>query len=188
MILNTDDNRQWEVLESEYLHKEPWFTARKDHVRLANGNEIENYYVLEYPNWVCTLAITKDGKYVMVRQYRHGLAVTALELCAGVAEKEDASPVVSAQRELLEETGYAGGNWELLMVTSANPGTHTNLTYCFLATDVEKVSEQDLEATEDLSVHLLSLDELKDIMLKDKVMQSMHAATVWKYLAVNRLM
>lgn len=182
------DDKSWKVLNSEYLYKEPWFTARKDHVRLANGNEISSYYVLEYPTWVCTIAITKDGKFVLVRQYRHGLGTIAMELCAGVSEKEDASPMISAQRELLEETGYGNGNWEQFMVTSANPGTHTNLTYCFLATDVEKVSEQQLEATEDISVHLLSLDELKEILMEDGVVQSMHAAALWKYMALNKLM
>ena len=95
--------------------------------------------------------------------------------------------MVSAQRELLEETGYANGNWEQIMVTSANPGTHTNRTYCFVATDVEKVSAQHLEATEDITVYLLSLEEVKDLLYKDGILQSMHAATIWKYLAMNNL-
>ena len=76
-------------------------------------------------------------------------------------EKEDASPLISAQRELWEETGYGKGNWQEYMVISANPSTHTNLTYCFLATDVELIDHQHLEATEDLSVHLLTLEEVK---------------------------
>lgn len=188
MRIKDKDDKAWDVLSSKYLHREPWFTARQDHVRLANGNEIESYYVLEYPDWVCTIAITKDNQFVMIRQYRHGLGVTAIELSAGVTEKEDANPMISAQRELLEETGYGKGNWKLLMVTSANPGTHTNLTYCYLATDVEKVSEQNLEATEDISVHLMSLEEVKQILLEDGIVQSMHAAALWKYMGINRLM
>ena len=40
---------------------------------------------------------------------------------AGVCEKEDASPLISAQRELWEETGYGKGNWQEYMVISANP-------------------------------------------------------------------
>ena len=48
------------VLESAYLFNKPWLTVRKDKIRLANGIIIPDYYVLEYPNWVNILAITKD--------------------------------------------------------------------------------------------------------------------------------
>ena len=103
----------------------------------------------------------------------------------GVCEKEDASPLVSAQRELLEETGYGNGNWSELMVIGVNPSTHTNLTYCYLATDVESVMAQHLEDTEDLSVHLLTLDEVKELLLNDQIKQALHAAPLWKYMAMN---
>ena len=181
------NDRKWKVIDSEYLFREPWLTVRRDHVELPNGNRIPQYYVLEYPNWVNTIAITKDKKFIFVRQYRHGLQCTSMELCAGVTEKEDDSPMISAQRELLEETGYGNGNWVKFMETSANPGTHTNITFCYLATDVEKISDQNLEPTEDISVHLLSIDEVKELLLNDKIVQSMHAAPLWKYLAINHL-
>ena len=154
----------WTVLSSEYLHRAPWLTVRKDHVVLPNGNHIPSYYILEYPNWVNTIAITRNGQFVFIRQYRHGIQETSYELCAGVCEEEDGSPMVSAQRELLEETGYGNGVWKEFMQISPNPSTHTNITYCFLATDVEKISEQHLEDTENLTVHLLSLQEVKDLL------------------------
>ena len=43
------DPMEWEVLESEYLYKRPWLTARREHVRLPTGAEIKDFYVLEYP-------------------------------------------------------------------------------------------------------------------------------------------
>jgi ADP-ribose pyrophosphatase len=100
-----DSDKPWEVISSEYLHRAPWLTVRKDHLVLPNGNHILSYYILEYPDWVNTIAVTSDGQFVFIRQYRHGLQQTSYELCAGVCEKEDASPLASAQRELLEETG-----------------------------------------------------------------------------------
>lgn len=181
------DDKAWKVLKSEYLFQEPWLTIRREHVQLPNGNEIPDYYILDYPDWVNIIAITKDKEFVLIRQYRHGLGYTAMELCAGVCEKEDESPLVSAKRELLEETGYSKGNWELFSEFSVNPGTHTNMTYCFVATDVEKVSEQNLEATEDITVHLLTLDELIELLSKDGIKQAVQAAPLWKYLATNHL-
>lgn len=176
---------KWEVLDSKYLSREPWFTVRRDHVKLPNGNEIPDYYILEYPNWVNTIAITKNREFVFVRQYRHGLRDVMFELCAGVCEKEDTSPMVSAQRELLEETGYGNGEWKPFMVASANAGTHSNLVYSFLVTDVEKITEPHLENTEDLSVHLFTFDEVKKLLVDGEIKQAQFAAPLWKYIAEN---
>jgi len=182
-----DSDSPWEIISSEYLHKAPWLTIRKDHVVLPNGNHIPSYYILEYPDWVNTIAITHDGQFVFIRQYRHGLQETSYELCAGVCEEEDASPLISAQRELLEETGYGNGTWQEYMQISPNPSTHTNITYCFLATDVEKISEQHLEDTESLSVHLLTLAEVKELLQKGEIKQALMAAPLWKYIAEKGL-
>lgn len=59
----------WTVLSSEYLHRAPWLTVRKDHVVLPNGNHIPSYYILEYPNWVNTIAITRDEN-ISKQQYQ----------------------------------------------------------------------------------------------------------------------
>lgn len=60
-----DDNMEWEVLESEYLYKRPWLTARREHVKLPTGAEIQDFYILEYPEFCNVIAITKDGKVVL---------------------------------------------------------------------------------------------------------------------------
>ena len=177
--------RTWKVLESTYLHRKPWLTVRSERVELPNGNQIPEYFVFEYPDWINVIAITKDKKFVFVSQYRHGLGETSYELCAGVCEKEDGSLLVSAQRELLEETGFGGGNWSEYMTISANPGTHTNLTHCFLATDVEPVAPQHLEDTEDLAVHILTLENVLELLKTDQIKQAIHAAPLWKYIAEN---
>ena len=123
--INTDG--KWEILKSEYLFKRPWLTVRKDCVQLPSGQVNDEFYVLEYPDWVNVIAITKDGQYVMERQYRHGLGVTCYEVCAGVVEAGE-PPLEAAKRELLEETGYAGGEWEEIMTLCGNSSTTNNYT------------------------------------------------------------
>jgi len=172
------DDRKWEVIESEYLIKRPWLTARRDRVKLPTGVEIPEYYILEYPDWVNVIAITCEGQFVMVRQYRHGIRETRYEICAGE------EPLVSAQRELYEETGYGNGSWSKLMTISGNASTMTNMTHCYLATDVEAISTQHLEDTEDLSMHLLSREEVKTLLMNDEVKQALMAAPLWKYFAL----
>ena len=94
----------WKVLRTEYLIKRPWLTARRDDVELPDGRTIPEYYVLEYPDWVNVIAITKDGHFVMERQYRHALGCTCFELPCGVIEQGE-TPIEAAMRELEEETG-----------------------------------------------------------------------------------
>lgn len=180
--------QNWQIIESKYLIEQPWCTVRADHVKLPNSVEIPNYYILEYPNWVNVIAITKENQFVMVHQYRHGIQKRLYELPAGVCDPTDPSPLESAKRELLEETGYGGGDWQEYSVISANPGTHNNLCYCFLATNVEKISEQHLEETEDLKTAILSLEEVKQLLINDEIKQAMHVAPLWKLMALKGLM
>ena len=154
-------------------------------MKLPNGTVIPEYYVLEYPTWVNVIALTDDGKFVLVRQYRHALGETRYELCAGVCE-EGEEPLAAAQRELFEETGYSGGEWELWMTLSANASSMNNLTYCYLATGVKRTSTQHLEPTEDLTVHLVTRKRLFAMLKADEFRQALMMAPLWKYFSQVR--
>ncbi|MEG0789841.1 MAG: NUDIX hydrolase [Alistipes sp.] len=176
-------NRQWKVVCSEYLARKPWFTVRHECVELPNGNRVPDYYVFEYPDWVNVIAITKEHQFVFITQYRHGLGETAYEIVAGVIEPADTSPLAAAKRELLEEAGYGNGVWREQMVLCANPATQNNLTHCFVATDVERLSAQQLDNTEDIKVCLLTIDQVRELLETSAIKQALMAAPLWKYMA-----
>lgn len=171
---------KWKILKSEYIAHRPWMTARCDTVQLPDGRVNPEYWVLEFPDWVNVIAITKEGDMVMVRQYRHALGVTEYEICAGVIEEGEA-PLAAAQRELLEETGYAGGEWTEFMTICANPSNHTNLAHTFLALGVERVAEQHLDATEELTYHIIPQREVFAMLQRGEMLQALMAAPLWKY-------
>lgn len=181
----SDEAMKWKVLDTEYLFTRPWLTVRRDKVQLPNGTVHPEYYVLEYPTWVNVIALTEDGNFVMVKQYRHGLGIVATELCAGVAE-EGETPLEAAKRELLEETGFGGGEWELNMVVSANPGSQNNLSYSFIAHGVRQISGQHLDATEDVKVEILTEEQVYSMLLNDELKQALMAAPLWKYFALKK--
>ena len=176
-----NEDRKWRVLSSEYLFRRPWLTARKDVVKLPDGRVNPEYYVLEYPDWVNVIALTADGQMILERQYRHGLGKTCYELPCGVIE-EGETPLEAAKRELLEETGYAGGQWFEWMTLTGNASSTNNLTHSFLATGVEKVAGQSLDATEDIEVSLHSPEFVRDLLVDNQILQSLMAAPLWKYL------
>ena len=78
-----NEDKKWKILSTEYLVRRPWLTARRDVAQLPDGRVNDEYYVLEYPDWVNIIAITKDGQIVMERQYRHALGNTCYELPPG---------------------------------------------------------------------------------------------------------
>ena len=180
-------NRKWNVLSSEYLLRNgAWCTVRRDTVQLPTGVVIPEWYIFEFPSWANVIAITKDGKMILVSQYRHGLGQTNYELSAGMVDPTDDSPMVGAKRELEEETGYGGGRWSLYMTTSANPSNHNNLNYTFLAEDVELVTERHPETSEDLEVHLFTKAEVRELLERGEMIQAMHAAPLWRYFAEEK--
>ena len=171
---------KWKSLCSEYIIKRPWLTARRDKIELPDGRIIPEFYVLEYPEWVNVIAITTDGKFVMERQYRYAADSTNFEIPCGVMEQGE-TPLEAAMRELKEETGYGGGQWRELMCISANPTSMTNMTHCFVATGVQKVSDQHLDATEELEVHLLSQDEVQALLRNNEMIQSLMIAPLLRF-------
>jgi len=119
---------------------------------------------------------------VMERQYRHGAGKTCIEIPCGVME-EGETPLEAARRELLEETGYGNGEWSHLMTLSANPGSHTNVSDTFVARNVEKIAEPHLDATEDLSVFLLTQEEVKDLLDRNELLQALMVAPLYRFFA-----
>ena len=78
----------WKTLSSEYIFRRPWLTVRHDDMELPNGNRIPEYYILEYPDWVNMIAITRDDRFIFVRQYRPGIARTAMNCAPEYAKQK----------------------------------------------------------------------------------------------------
>lgn len=179
-------NRKWKVLEStKLLSKGTWMNLRQERVQLPSGAIVPEWFILEFPDWINVIAITKDGKFVMEDQYRHALGETHYELVAGVIDPGE-TPLEAAKRELSEETGYGGGEWLLFMTVSPNPTNHTNRSYTFLATGVEKLSEQHQEATEDIHVDIFTEAEVRELLETGQMIQALHIAPLWKYFATKK--
>lgn len=180
------ENRKWKVLKSEHiLRLGQWLSVRQEEVQLPSGTVIPTWFVLEFPNWINVIAITKDGEMVMEDQYRHALGETHYELVAGVIDPGE-TPLEAAKRELSEETGYEGGEWELYMTLSPNPTNHNNLSYTFLARGVEKTREQHQERTEDIRVHVMKQEEVRELLERGEIVQALHAAPLWKYFCLDK--
>lgn len=179
---NNGITHNWEILESEYIHQSQWLVARKDKVKTTQGVVINDFYVLEYPTWVNVVAITDTGKYILEKQYRHGIGEVVYEICAGTCEKGE-EPLAAAQRELLEETGFGGGKWSFLGKFAPNPNSMNNWCYSFLAEGVIKQQEAQQEPSENIEVLQVDKSELKSKIMDGEIVEGIMLALLWLHLA-----
>ena len=167
--------QKWEKLSSRYLVKERWATLRVDTCKLQNGTVKDDYYVLEYPDWANAVALTKDNKVIMVRQYRHAADIISLEMPGGVVEPNE-DPELGIKRELLEETGYSFESCERIATLYANPATSTNRTFTYLLKGGVKTHGQHLDEHEILNVEEYTIEEVRQLLADNKIDQALHSA------------
>ena len=154
------------ILNWQLVKKEPGpdltlFQARFDWLENPrNGHRIKAT-VIEAPDWVNVVALTPEHSLVLVKQYRFGIEGISLEIPAGVVDPGEQSRI-TAERELLEETGYSSQDWEYLGWVSPNPAYLNNRCHHWLARDVTRTSSPVLDAGESVEVLVLSLDEIRD--------------------------
>jgi 8-oxo-dGTP pyrophosphatase MutT (NUDIX family) len=114
-------------------------------------------------DWVSVVPVTRDGKFVLVRQYRIGVDGPTLEIPGGVID-EGQEPAGAALRELREETGYGGGELVSLGATQPNPALQNNWHHMFLARGVERMGEPQFDAGEHCELVVVSESEMRTLM------------------------
>lgn len=160
--------KKWKTLRSKMVFDHTWYRLRQDEVALPNGQIVDDYFVSLRPDIATVLPITETGEVVFVRQYRHGIGKVLLELPAGNFDAGE-QPLMVAQRELLEETGYKSEAWEAIASIYSNPVKQNNQNHLFRATSVKKVAAQQLDSTEDIEVVLKPIADIPKLIASGEV-------------------
>ncbi len=167
---------KWKVLSSEYLFNDNWFKVRRERCETPGGKIVDPYYIYDFSTWVGALPVTEGGKILMVKQYRHAIGETCMEIPGGCVDDTDENLESAIARELKEETGYAFSSFEYLGKISPNPSTNSNLMHMFLAKGGKKVADQQLDDNEEIEVVEMSMEELKGLMRNNQLLQAMHVS------------
>jgi 8-oxo-dGTP pyrophosphatase MutT (NUDIX family) len=171
----------WQVLESKYSYRDRWLAVRSDTVRVPNGTILSPYHTIEFPEWICAIALTPEREIVLIEEYRHGIERNSFELPCGTPDHEGESVLEATKRELREETGYAADEWHALGSSTANTARQNNRVHAFLALDARKVAEPELDAGEVISTHLVPWERfLTDLADGRLEIPGLHLAALWQ--------
>jgi ADP-ribose pyrophosphatase len=170
------DTNVWRVLHERHLASYRVFAVTELGCARVDTGHSHTFYRIDSVDWVNVVPVTADGRLVMVRQYRHGLGHATLEIPGGLVDPGE-SPLDTAARELLEETGYRAGNVELLGTVSPNPALFGNRLHSYVATGCELVGEIENDENEHTTVELLHPDQLDAKLLAGEIDHALvHAA------------
>ena len=151
---------------------------------LIEGRKVKRE-MIEHRGAAAMLAFDENQKVILVKQHRypHGFV---LEIPAGTLEKGE-KPIKCAFRELEEETGYKAKKMTPLITFYPSIGYNTEVIHCFLASNLKKISDLQLDEDEILSVVKVDLNKLIKMIQNGKIKDSKTICAVLAYAAKKRL-
>jgi 8-oxo-dGTP pyrophosphatase MutT (NUDIX family) len=133
-----DAAEQWQVLDSVERARSHVVALRTDLVLMPDGTSAERDVVV-HPGAVGIVALDGDDRALMIRQYRHPVGRMLWEIPAGLRDVDGEPAGVTAERELLEETGYRARDWHVLVDYFSSPGMTDERLRVYLARGLSEI-------------------------------------------------
>lgn len=154
----------------------------QDRMQLPDGSE-ENFDFIKHRGAAAVIPVLDDGRIIMVRQYRNAIDQYTLEIPAGGLNGADEPTRVAAHRELEEETGYRANIEDVTFLLTL----YTTVAFCnekidiYVARNLEK-THQHLDDDEFIDVSIHTVDELSQMILDGKIVDSKTIAGIMTYI------
>lgn len=143
--------------------------------------KINDYAVLDSPNWVNIIPVTRDKKIVLVEQYRHGTDSITLEIPGGLRNPGE-DPADGAARECMEETGYSSTeNPVQIGVSRPNPAYQNNFCHSFVWFNCEQNLKPEPDANEIIKIHAIPVKEVFEMAKNGTIDHSVILTALFYY-------
>jgi ADP-ribose pyrophosphatase len=167
-------------IKTEVAFETPWFQV----VAKTMREEEPPYYSLRLPDYASLLGLTEEGKVLVVRQYRPALERYTIELPSGIVDPGE-SPAETAGRELLEETGYAASDVEVLGAMDPDGGRLSNRIWGCFSGRLKRIPGHPPEPG--IEVIEWTIDELYQACNRGPFDHALHVAIVLQALLQGKL-
>jgi ADP-ribose diphosphatase len=162
----------WKRISSERVADCRVFKVREDTCERESDKKRSTFFVVENPDWVNIIALTKTREVVLIEQFRYGTEEIILEIPGGMIDADE-SPEMAARRELLEETGFSSDEFILLGKSHPNPAIQNNTIFHYLAVNCEKTHDTTFDEHESVVTKTVSLAEIKNLILEGRITHSL---------------
>lgn len=159
------------------------FKVREDFCERESNGKTSSFFVIENPDWVNVIALTRNREVVLIEQFRHGIEEIVLEIPGGLIDDDDENTETAARRELLEETGFSSDNFVLLGKSRPNPALQNNTVFHYLALDCEKTQDVSFDEHESVAAKIVSLEDAKTLIADGTIAHSLVVAA-FHYLSI----
>jgi ADP-ribose pyrophosphatase len=148
------------TVESELVYQGLFLKVRRDKALLPDGSIHGREWVV-HPGASAILALADDGRVLIERQFRYAMQQVYVEIPAGKIDPGE-TPLQTARRELLEETGYTAKQWALLTRIHPAIGFTNEIIDIFLARELGALETRNLDHGELLEIDWVSVGWLVD--------------------------
>lgn len=180
-----EQDNPWTVLSSEEKYSNPWINLTEYQVLNPLGGK-GIYGKVHFKNLaIGILPIFDNGDTILVGQYRFPLNAYSWEIPEG-GGKLGIDPIVSAQRELVEETGLTAKSWNKLLEMHLSNSVSDELAIIYVAEDLEQGIAMP-EDTEQLVLKRLPLKQAIEMAMNGEITDSMSVAALFKIKILRNL-
>ena len=176
----------WKRVESKQIADCRVFRVREDFCERETDGKKATFFVIENPDWVNVIALTREQEIILIEQFRQGAEEITLEIPGGIVDENEA-PETAARRELTEETGFSTDNFVFLGKSQPNPALQNNMIYHFLALDCEKTTETSFDEHESIATRFVPISEIENLVRKEILKHSHVLACLYKYELYRKL-
>jgi len=179
--VSNNQTKPWLKLASKPIADFRIFKIRQDTCVNPRTSREHDFYIADSVDWVNVVALTTDGRMVLVEQYRHGSQTVELEIPGGMMDPHDNDPVAAGVRELREETGYAGGPAKSLGKLPSNPAIFGNYCHTVLVENCTLQHSVEFDSGEDLATHLVPVADVARLVAEEKIRHPLVVAALYHF-------
>jgi ADP-ribose pyrophosphatase len=162
-------SRDWKLVSQEVIYQcLPFLSLQKQVILLPDGRKIDDYHYLQMPEASVISAMTADDKVILLEGYKHGPGRISTFLPGGQVDDGE-TPLLAAQRELLEETGYESDHWFSLGSYVPHSNYGCGRAHLFRAMNARRVSEPNSGDLGETEVRVLDFNNILKLVKQGKI-------------------
>ena len=178
--------KKWKRLEETLLIKTPIFEFKSIKLLHAEKHSLHNFYIIDSKDWVNIIPITANNEIILINQYRAGTNEITIEVPGGIIDDSENDPIITAKRELEEETGYIGKKYYTIGQVMPNPAFITNKCFFVVAEDVEPIGKENFDESEYIESFKVPMEKISE-MIKNREITHAITLNAFLYLHLNQV-